>query len=70
MQIIYMYGLCLKNYQWITSNGKNCIKRDKKFLKNYDENSNKEYSSQVYFEYSKDFIIFIMIYHFHKREWN
>ena len=49
----YMNGQCLKNYQSIALNGKNTSKFNEKFIKNYDEESDKGYVLEVDIEYSK-----------------
>ena len=41
MQTIYIDGKGLKNYLSIILKGKNTSKSDEKFIKNYDENSDK-----------------------------
>ena len=41
---------------------------DERFIKNYDENKDKEYILEVDIEYSKIYLIFIVIYHFYLKE--
>ena len=46
MKIIYMDEQCLKNYLQMNLNGKNTSKLDEKFIKIYDEESDKVYMLQ------------------------
>ena len=48
-----MDGQCLKNYHLTVLNGKNISKFNGKYIKNYDENSDKGYILEVNIEYPK-----------------
>ena len=51
MRIIYMDGQCLKNYLYIALNGKNMLKFDGNFIKDYNEDSDKGYIFEVDVDY-------------------
>ena len=44
---------------------KKLSKFDEDFIKNYDENSNKGYFVEVDVKYPKNYLVFIVIYHFY-----
>ena len=41
---------------------------DERFVKNFDENNDKGYILEVDVEYQKNFLIFIVIYHFYMKK--
>ena len=47
---------------------KNTLKSNEDFIKNYYEDSDKEYILEVDFKYPKNYLIWIVIYHFYKKE--
>ena len=61
MQIICIEGQCLKDYPVETVIYES-------FVKIYDENNDKGYIFEVDVEYQKNFLIFIVIYHFYMKE--
>ena len=57
-------GMSVNGFKWI----KKLSKFDERLIKDYDENSNKEYFLEVDVEYPKAYLIFIVIYHFYPKE--
>ena len=56
--------LPVNNFKWI----KNVTEIDEKFIKNYDEDSNKGYILEVDVRYPKNYMIYIVTYHFYLKE--
>ena len=53
MQIICIDGQCLKNCMYRVLNGKNVLKFNEDFIKNYDEDSDQGYILEVNIKYPK-----------------
>ena len=56
--------LPVDGFKWV----KDLSKFNESFIKNYDENSNNGYILEVDVEYPKNYLIFIVIYHFYPKE--
>ena len=57
MQVIYMYGQCLKNCLYMVEMEKKDVSKfDEEFIKNSDEDSDKGYILKVDVEYPKDLL--------------
>ena len=58
--------LPVKSFKWVKQ--KKLSNFNEEFIKKYDEDCNKGYFLEVDIDYSKNYLIFIKIYHFHPKE--